>query len=125
MADGSDAAAPAPLPRTVKGKRPEFHDNASVDRLVAMVLALTSEVAVLRDRLVTVEALGRQAGWLPEGAVEGYQPDLAERQDRDAWREAYLGRVFHVLREELDDLEQGRTAEDYWTTIGRIERGEV
>jgi 6-phosphofructokinase len=115
----------APLPRTVKGKRPDFHDNASVDRLIAMVLALTSEVAVLRDRVVTLEALGREAGWLGAGAVEAYAPDGVERVARDGWREAYLARVFHILREELDDLETASTADSYWSTIERIERGDV
>jgi hypothetical protein len=109
---------------TVKGKRPAFHDNASIDRLISMVLALASETAVLRDRLATMEALGRDAGWLKDGAVDAYTPSLPERTAREAARDAMLGRLFHVLKEELDDLhpaEQG----DYWETIGKVERGEV
>jgi hypothetical protein len=109
---------------TVKGKRPAFHDNASIDRLISMVLALTSDVAVLRDRLATLEALGRDAGWLKDGAIDAYVPSLDERKQREASRDAMLARLFHVLKEELDDLHPGEQG-DYWETIGKIERGEV
>lgn len=111
-----------PLPRTARGKRPAFHENASIDRLVAIVLALTSEVSVLRDRLDTVELLGRQAGWLGEGAVDGFVPDQPTRERREAAREAYLGRVLHILQAEVAGLERD---EDYWATIAGIEHGEI
>ncbi len=106
------------LPRTARGKRPAFHENASIDRLVSIVLALTSEVSVLRDRLDTVEALGTQAGWLKDGAVDAYVPDQATRERREAAREAYLDRVLHILKAEIEGLERD---EDYWATIGEIE----
>lgn len=108
----------APLPRTARGKRPAFHENASIDRLVSMVLALTSELSVLRDRVDTLELLGTQAGWLADGAVESFVPDLPLRERREAAREAYLGRVLHIMQAEIDGL--GRD-EDYWATIGEIE----
>lgn len=126
MADTSaPLPRPAPLPRTVRGKRPAFHENAAIDRLVAMVLALTSEVSVLRDRLDTIETLGHAAGWLGADAVEAHVPDLDARKVREARREAMIGRVLHVLREEIADLEGDETDDGYWQTIGAIERGEL
>jgi hypothetical protein len=108
------------LPRTARGKRPAFHDNPSIDRLVAIVLALTSEVSALHDRLDTVEMLGTAAGWLGEGAVDAFVPDQPARIRREAAREAYLGRVLHILKAEIEGLERD---EDYWATIGDIEGG--
>jgi hypothetical protein len=113
------------LPRHVRGKRPAFHDNAAVDRLVAMVLALTSEVSVLRDRLDTIETLGTRAGWLGDGAVDAHVPDLDERTRREARREAMIGRVLHILKEEIADLEGDETDDAYWATVGAIEKGEL
>lgn len=110
------------LPRTARGKRPAFHDNPSIDRLVAIVLALSSEVSVLQDRLDTVEILGTQAGWLGEGAVDAFVPDQQTRERREKAREAYLGRVLHILKAEIEGLERD---EDYWATIDRIESGAV
>jgi predicted Ser/Thr protein kinase len=114
-----------PLPRHVRGKRPGFHSDPSVDRLIAITLALASEVSVLRDRFDTLETLAQAAGWLAPGAVDAYVPTLSERETREARREAYLARVLHILREEIADLEGGETDEAYWRTIDQIERGEV
>lgn len=107
-----------PLPRRVKGARPRFHDEAAVDRLVAMVVALTSEVSVLADRVATLEALSGVGA----AAVDAHVPDRAERERREARREALIARVFGALEVELEgEAEPG----DYWATIGRIERGEL
>ena len=108
------------LPRTARGKRPAFHDNPSIDRLVAIVLALSSEVSVLQDRLDTVEMLGMEAGWLRAGAVDTFVPDQQTRERRETAREAFLGRVLHILKAEIEGLERD---EDYWATVGRIETG--
>lgn len=111
------------LPRHVKGARPAFHVDAAVDRLVAMLLALTSEVSVLSDRVATLERLGQQAGWLGAGAVDAHLPAPADRAAAEARREAMLARVFHIVAEELADLEAGETSAAYWEAIARIEGG--
>ncbi len=109
------------LPRHVKGGRPAFHDQPAIDRLIAILLALTSEVSVLRDRVDTLETLGRDHGWLAAGAVDAHTPDLAERTVRDARRAAMLDRVLAVLDEEI----AGLGGDDYWATIAEIEAGEA
>jgi hypothetical protein len=109
------------IPRTARGRRPRFHEDSATDRLITIILALTSEVSVLRDRLDTVELLGERAGWLGAGSVDVFVADQATRERREAAREAYLGRVLHILRAEVEGLERD---EDYWATIDRIERGD-
>ena len=110
------------LPRTARGKRPRFHEQDAIDRLIAIVLALTSEVSVLRDRLDTVELLGARAGWLSADSIESFVPDMDGRERREASREASLGRVLHILDAEVEALERD---EDYWATVDTIERGAV
>lgn len=110
------------LKRTVKGRRPAFHENAAVDRLIAMMMAMASELSTLRDRIETLEALGADAGWLQPGAVDAYAPDTPERARRDASREAMLARLFYVLEEELDDITHGETDDTYKAAIARIAR---
>lgn len=111
-----------PVPRTARGKRPTFHDQPAIDRLIAISLALASELSVLRDRVDTIELLGAEAGWLKPGAVDAFVPDQPTRERRERAREAYLGRVLHILKAEIEGLEQGG---DYWSDVGSIERGEV
>lgn len=114
-----------PLPKHVSGVRPAFHADPAIDRLIAMVLALTREVSVLRDRTDTLEILGHEAGWLQPGAVETYVAPLPVRQRREASREAMIGRVLSILSEEIADLETGATDDTYWSTIAAIEKGDV
>jgi hypothetical protein len=114
-----------PLPKHVSGVRPAFHADPAIDRLIAMVLALTRENSVLRDRVDTIEILAEAAGWLAPGAIEAYVPPLTVRQRRETSREAMIGRVLAVMSEEIADLEAGATDDAYWATIAGIEMGEV
>lgn len=114
-----------PLPRHVSGTRPAFHDDPAIDRLIAMVLALTREVSVLRDRVDTLEVLGVDAGWLAPDGVETHVAPLPVRQRREAAREAMIGRVLSIMSEEIADLETGATDAGYWATIAGIEKGEL
>jgi hypothetical protein len=109
------------IPRTIKGKRPAFHEQSAIDRLIAMNLALVSEVSVLRDRLDTFERLATADGWLGEGAIDGYQPSLDVIKARETAREALVARAFHIMREEIEGLERDETPEGYWATVHEIE----
>ena len=110
------------LPRSVRGKRPAFHEQASIDRLIAMVLALTGEVSVLRERLRTVETLGERAGWLAPGAIDGFVPRQTDREAREGEREALLARVTHIMTAEISGLDGEK---DYWADIAAIEEGQA
>jgi hypothetical protein len=114
-----------PLPRHVTGNRPAVHDEPAIDRLIAMMLALTREVSVLRDRVDTLELLGQEAGWLAPDAVEAFVPPLPVRQRREGAREAMIGRVLAIMAEEIADLDGGETDDAYWATIAAIEKGEA
>ena len=113
------------LPRHVTGNRPAFHADPAIDRLIAMVLSLTREVSMLRDRVDTLEVLGEEAGWLAPLAVETYVAPLPVRQRREAGREAMIARVLAIMSEEIADLEAGSTDDSYWATIAAIEKGEA
>ena len=41
------------LPRVAKGKKPRYLDDGSIDNLMAMIMTLTQEISVLRDRIDT------------------------------------------------------------------------
>ncbi len=68
--------------------RPEqvFFDDPAIDRAFGVVMALATEVYVLRDRLRTVERLLDEKGVLSRGEVdreptpEAVQADAADRQ---------------------------------------------
>lgn len=66
--------------------RPQFFGDPTVDRFVASLLNLASEVWVQEERILTLEAAGR--------------PTAAPPPDRDAVLKQFIERVFAPLREE-------------------------
>lgn len=90
-------------PRKAQGpERPIYFNQSDIDRVMAVVLALASEVASLRDRLDTHERVA-DTGVLPATKhIETYLPDSATLAARDAWRDAYIRRLFRVF---VDDIE--------------------
>lgn len=89
-----------PLPRHWRGKRPQFFDDAAVDELLGIVLGLTQEVSVLRDRLDSVERLLDSKGAVTRAELEAYVPDAAATAERAQQRADYVQRVFRVIRRE-------------------------
>ncbi|BAY78871.1 hypothetical protein NIES25_53500 (plasmid) [Nostoc linckia NIES-25] len=87
------------MAKTAKGKRPVYLENPQVDKLLAIVMALTGEVSVLRDRLDTIERLLEVKGILSASEIEGYQPDAKVINEREKWRGEYIARVLRVVQE--------------------------
>jgi hypothetical protein len=109
------------LKRKAKGVRPYFFDDPSVDRVVSMVMGLAGEVAVLHDRLDTVERLLDAQGGIKREAIEAYKPTAAVAAERAEWREGFLGEVLRIVEIEVEALTLGDT-EKYDTAIRAVEK---
>ena len=72
--------------RTAKGRRPYFFEDPNIDKLLAMIMALTGEVSVLRERLDTHERLAAKKKWPSHQAIEDYEPDEITEAFRAQWR---------------------------------------
>jgi hypothetical protein len=96
------------LLRTAKGKRPNFFADPDVDRLLAIIVPLVGEVAVLRDRLDAVERLAERHGLFAQAEVDEFAPSADQQKTRDAWREQYLERIFRITQAELEEMTAGR-----------------
>ena len=69
------------------------------DQMIAMITALTSEMAVLRERVDTLETLlGAQAVLTP-GAIDAFVPGDADTARRDGLRRSLIAKVFRPLRD--------------------------
>jgi hypothetical protein len=79
------------------GQRPEFTGDPLVERLFGITLALTTELAVTRERLDTVERLLETHGLVGRHEVEGFRPDAPAATARAQAHEDYLARIFRVL----------------------------
>lgn len=102
------------IEKSIRGKRPHFFDDKSVDQLVSMFLALMSETWALKERVYTLEKLADSKGLLLAAEVEGYHFSAEEVQELDARRRAFIEDVFlslgaefesgAVRRNKIDDL---------------------
>ncbi len=70
------------------------------DRLLAMVAALTAEVAIVRERLDTVERLTEAAGVLTRDAIETFAPNPAQSVEREGIRKRIIAKIFRPLRDD-------------------------
>jgi hypothetical protein len=83
------------------GSQPVFHDEATVDALGAMVIALLGEVMVMRDRLDANERLSARRGGDGPADVDRYLPDPAVAAERARYRDAAYDRVLGAARDRL------------------------
>jgi hypothetical protein len=106
--------------RVAKGpKRPQYLQSTDLDRLMMMLTALVGEVAVLRDRLDTHEALADSGQVATEAAVEAFTLTLERQSARETRREAMLKRVYRVLMEEVDAVRENAHDRDLAQVLER------
>jgi len=92
-----------PFERPARAPRPEFSpEEPLAERLARLFMNLATEVAVVRERLDTVERLLAERGTVTAADMDAYQPDETVESERRAWREAYIRRVFAELQDEID-----------------------
>ncbi len=98
-------------PRAARGPRPEFFDDESSDTLLAMNVALLTELMVTRERLDTLERLIEAKGLLPRAAIDAYEPDEAAEAEREQIRETLARRVFYLQLQQAERAERRPVAD--------------
>ena len=92
-------------PRKASGPdRPTYFDVGDVDRVMAILLALISEVAAIRERLDTHERVADTGSLPAAAAIEAFVADELTETERETWRDGYIGRLFRVVTEDIERL---------------------
>ena len=104
------------------GKRPYFFADPDVERVLTITMAVATELAVLRQRLDTVERLLDKRGTVSRADIEAYAPDKDVADERGMWTEEYLNRVLRIMQQEREAISRGKevASED----VGRELEGE-
>lgn len=71
-------------------------------RQAEMLLAILSELCMLRERLDTVERLIEGHGLFPQAAIDAFAPDGEAQTRRDALRRRQIDKVMRPLREDTE-----------------------
>jgi hypothetical protein len=87
-----------------KGGRPYFFEDPAVERVLNITMAVAGELAVLHERLDTIERLLQQKGILSVAEIEAYEPDDAAAEERQLWHARYSARILRIVQQELEAL---------------------
>lgn len=109
------------LQQSAKGERPRYFAEPGVDKVLSMVMALAGEVAVMRDRLDSVERLLETGQPVSRQALDAYMPDDVARAERDHWRARFLDIVLRAVHQEREALERRLNAQSYTSVIEDVE----
>jgi hypothetical protein len=111
-----EQAQPLPghlLPKKAKGARPQFFADAGMEALVSTLVTLSSEVWVLRERVLTLERLLADRRVIEGGAVDNYTVSEEEMQVRDTEAAAFVARVLRVFYEWREEIVREETPDSY------------
>lgn len=106
-----------------KGRRPYFHDDPAVDKVLAIAMALAAELSVTRERLDTVERILAGKGLLAQAEIDAWRPDEDAKNERAAMRNDYVRRVLRIIQQEIDGLEQMKAEDEYQRVIRELAEG--
>lgn len=112
------------LQKKAKGERPRYFEDPAIDKVLSITMALAGELAVLRDRVDTIERLAEAGQPATRAAVDGFEPDETVRAERDAWREHFLSIVLRTVHQELEELERKVDHQPYDQAVATVEARE-
>jgi len=87
-----------------KGKRPYFFDDPNVERVLSITMAVAGELAVVRQRLDTLEELLAKRGSITKADIEAFTPNEQQAEARGRWNQEYLARILRILQQEREAL---------------------
>ena len=86
------------------GKRPQYFDDPAIDRLLSIVMALAGEVAVVKERLDTVERLLDARGTISRADIEAFAPDRDAGHQRGLMHREFAARILRGVQQDMESL---------------------
>ncbi|GHH69226.1 hypothetical protein GCM10017673_19360 [Streptosporangium violaceochromogenes] len=117
-----EQAQPLPghlLPKKAKGARPRFFADQGMEAVVSTLVTLSSEVWVLRERVMTLERLLADRRVVEPGAVDAFTVSAEDAERRDEEAAAFVARVLRVFYEWREEIVRDETPEAYQEVIRR------
>jgi hypothetical protein len=88
-----------------KGKRPAYFDDPAIDRVLSITMAVAGEVAVLRERLDSIERLLDEKGTISREDIEAFTPDREGAYERGLWHRDYAARILRGVQQDMEALD--------------------
>jgi len=88
-----------------KGKRPYFFEDPAVERVLNITMAVGMELAVVRERMDSLERILEEKGIMTREEIESYVPknkDIATQ--RQQWHSEYISRILRIIQQEMEAI---------------------
>jgi hypothetical protein len=85
-----------------KGGRPYFFNSAETERVMNIAMAIATELAVVHERMDTIERLLEAKGILKQNEIEAFVPTDEQAEERQLWHARYAARILRIVQQELD-----------------------
>jgi hypothetical protein len=92
-----------PMRRTIRGGRPYFFSDPAIDKILAMVVVLGSEVWTLRERLAALEAIQVRQGSLASGELDAHDFSPEDETRLAGERKEFIDSLFRVLQVQVEE----------------------
>jgi hypothetical protein len=87
-----------------KGARPYFFEDPAVERVLNIAMAVATEVAVVRERMDTIERLLESKGVLFQSEIENFVPTDEQAEERQLWHARFAARIMRIVQQEVDAI---------------------
>lgn len=111
---------PISIPRSAKGKRPQYFEDPGSDKLHFMIMALVEELSVTRDRLDAVERVLERKGVSSLAEVDQFEPTDQDEQERRERRKHYVSKIMKCFADETAQLERIDPAKDFEDVVKTV-----
>ncbi len=89
-----------------KGKRPYFFKDPAVERVLNITMAIGMELAVVRERMDSLERILEAKGIMTREELENFVPPSKKVADeRQQWHSEYISRILRIVQQEMEELE--------------------
>lgn len=89
-----------------KGARPYFFEDKAIERVLNITMAVAGEVAVMRERMDTIERLLAAKGLLTNTEIEAFVPTDEQAEERQRGHAEYISRILRIIQQEVEALQQ-------------------
>ncbi len=88
-----------------KGARPYFFDDPAVERVLNITMAIGMELAVMRERMDSMERLLEEKGVMTNEEIDNYiPPNKAIADERQQWHSEYISRILRIIQQEMEQI---------------------
>lgn len=91
--------------KRAKGKRPDTLGDYNAERTLSIVMALAGEVAVVKERLDTVERLLDAQGTISRADIDAYRPTGDAAYERALATKEYVARIMRGMQQEMEAMQ--------------------